>query len=172
MSTPRAATTTADVGNSGTPGGGKLPLPTISLALAKFAIAHPPFEDVTVIWVTLVVAGETMVTVRVVEPDPVGPEFTLGVTVTVQAAFDETAVKVISVFALTPAQAKPHDCVVVEPAVTTVERDGGLIEPPHGAVETVATTGATASRANTVRTATNRSVTFVRMSVDSPLEYI
>jgi hypothetical protein len=81
----------------------------ISLPLAKSSIAHPPFEDVTVIWVLLKVIGAVTVTVNEVEPDPVGPEFTGEVTVTPQVASEETAVTVIAVFGATPVQEKPHD---------------------------------------------------------------
>jgi hypothetical protein len=138
MIIPIPATRMDGIVNCGT-GGGKV-WPTIpSLPLAKLAVAHPPLEDVTVIWVVLPVEGEVMVTVNVVEPDPEAPDGTGLLTVTVHAEFEETAVIVIGVFGATPVQENAHDCTVTEPATTESESIGGVISPPQ--TEVVAATG-------------------------------
>jgi hypothetical protein len=132
----------------------------ISLPLAKSSIAQPPFEVVTVIWVLLAVFGAVTVTVRVVEPDPVEPEFTVGVTDTVQAGLEVAAVIVIKVFGGTPVQLKPQDWAVTEAAATVFENDGGVIFPPHGCELTIPNVGAVPTSARMTKNGTANASTF------------
>ena len=108
----------------------------IVLPLANAVIAQLPLEDVTVIWVELpATLGAVTVTVKVVDPEPVDPDGTLvGATTAVHAGLEDAIETVIVELGVTPVQANPHDCTVVEPAATTKDNPGGVMLPPQTVV--------------------------------------